>query len=280
MDPYKYQHQILTSLIFFTSFYFIALLYYVGAGRRGTGDWCFEDGFITFRDIAQLYLRALSHNFKGRVLTIVSDCSYSGCWVRDCMEFLDEQGVQPCGHKAREKGILIKVFASCKSNATPTKYRFLARGTSNVEGTGLLTFKISKKLFHTQTTDSVNSSILICNSTTIDQQCTLPPGLTWSKWEETRHNCSTLSPKSNKKSLVETTRLKPLQVSRRFYKTPTKYRFLVHGTNSVEDTELLTFKISKELFHTQTTDCIPPGLTWSKWEETRHNRSTLSPKVE
>ena len=87
----------------------------------GTGDWCFEDGFITFRDIAQLYLRA-SHNFKGRVLTIVSDCSYSGFWVRDCMEFLDELGVQPCGHKAREKGILIKVCASCKSNEVPTTY--------------------------------------------------------------------------------------------------------------------------------------------------------------
>ena len=47
------------------------ILHYIGAGRRGTGDWCFEDGFITFRDIAQLYLRA-SYNFKGYVLTIVS----------------------------------------------------------------------------------------------------------------------------------------------------------------------------------------------------------------
>ena len=75
-----------------TFFFILVLLHYIGAGRRGTGDWCFEDGFITFRDIAQLYLRA-SHNFKGRVLAIVSDCSYSGCWVRECMEFLDEQGV-------------------------------------------------------------------------------------------------------------------------------------------------------------------------------------------
>ena len=57
-------------------FNYTVLIYYIGAGRRGTGDWCFEDGFITFRDIAQLYLRA-SHNFKGRVLTIVSDCSYT-----------------------------------------------------------------------------------------------------------------------------------------------------------------------------------------------------------
>ena len=39
------------------------------------------------------------------------------------MEFLDEQGVQPCGHKAREKGMIIKVFTSCKSEI-PTEYRY------------------------------------------------------------------------------------------------------------------------------------------------------------
>ena len=98
-------------------------LFYIGAGRKNTGDWCFKDGFITFNDIAQLYLQA-SSNMKGRVLSIVSDCSYSGCWVRNCMEFLDEQGVQPCGHKARERGMLIKMFASCKSNEIPTVFRY------------------------------------------------------------------------------------------------------------------------------------------------------------
>ena len=166
----------------------LAVLYYIGAGRRHTGDWCFEDGFITFRDIAQLYLRA-SHNFKGRVLTIVSDCSYSGCWVRDCMEFLDEQGVQPCGHKAREKGMIIKVYASCKLNEIPTEYCYSVNGTNN-KRTGSLTFKISKQLLETQKTDCIDSSHLHCNGQTIDEPCTLPPGLTWRRSEEMKRKPS------------------------------------------------------------------------------------------
>ena len=47
---------------------------YFGPGKRSTGDWCFEDGFITFRDIAELYIK----HFRGRVLSIHSDCSYAG----------------------------------------------------------------------------------------------------------------------------------------------------------------------------------------------------------
>ena len=153
--------------------YYPVVLYYIGAGRRGTGDWCFEDGFITFRDISQLYLGA-SHNFKGRILTIVTDCSYSGCWVRDCMEFLDEQGIQPCGHKAREKGMIIKVYASCKSNERPTEYHYIMNGTRNVANTGVMRCMTSKLL-----TDCIDSSHLYCNSKTIDDPCTLPPDLTW-----------------------------------------------------------------------------------------------------
>ena len=170
-----------TLLIFFVPLATLtALVYYIGAGRRSTGDWCFEDGFITFRDIAQLYLRA-SHNFKGRVLTIVSDCSYSGCWVRDCMEFLDEQGVQPCGHKAREKGILIKVVTSCKSNEIPTEYCYSISGIYNETNTGMMAFWISKQLLDTQKMASIDSSLLKCNSKTIDEPCTLQHGYTWWK---------------------------------------------------------------------------------------------------
>ena len=190
-----YRHE--ASCIVLTDFYYLVIinpnyqflllvvLYYIGAGRRGTGDWCFEDGFITFRDIAQLYLRA-SHNFKGRVLTIVSDCSYSGCWVRDCMQFLDEQGVQPCGHKAREKGMVINVFASCKSNEIPTEYSFSVSGIDNDENTGEMGFWPSQQLLETQTTHHLNSSHLNCNTKTINKPCTLPPGLTWRILEEMR----------------------------------------------------------------------------------------------
>ena len=163
--------------------YPLVVLHYIGAGRRGTGDWCFEDGFITFRDIAQLYLKA-SHNFKGRVLTINSDCSYSGCWVRDCMEFLDEQGVKPCGHKAREKGMIIKILASCKSKEIPTEFRYSVDGMRNDKSTEAVIFIMSKQLSETQTTACIDSSHINCNSRSIGEPCTLPPGLTWRRLEE------------------------------------------------------------------------------------------------
>ena len=147
------------------------------------GDWCFEDGFITFRDIADLYLRA-SSNFKGHILAVISDCSYSGCWVKNCMEFMDEQGVQPCGHKAREKGMLIKLFTSCQSNEIPTEYRYSVSGAFNDKNTGMISFYLSKQLLEAQKTDSVNSSRIHCNGKTIDEPCTLRPDYTWTKRRE------------------------------------------------------------------------------------------------
>ena len=106
------------------------------------------------------------------------------------MEFLDEQGVQPCGHKARDKGILIKVFASCKSNEIPTEYYFCVGGIENDEGTGVMVLKTSKQLLETQTTDCIDSSHLTCDSKTIDEPCTLPPDLTWMKLEEIKKKSS------------------------------------------------------------------------------------------
>ena len=38
-------------------FYSTAVIHYYGSGRRNTGDWCFGDGCITFRDIASLYMK-------------------------------------------------------------------------------------------------------------------------------------------------------------------------------------------------------------------------------
>ena len=142
--------------------------------------WCFEDGFITFRDIAQLYLRA-NHNFKSRVLTIVTDCSYSGCWVRDCMEFLDEQGVQPCGHKAREKGMIIKVFTSSQSTEIPTEYCFCASGLSNDKDRRMLMFHSIRRQLKTQKMDYVDSSKLRCGSATIYEPCTMSRDYIWKK---------------------------------------------------------------------------------------------------
>ena len=106
---------------------FTVVIHYIGHGKRGTGDWCFEDGFITFRELANLYLQ----QFRGHVMTLVNDCSHSGSWVRECMSFLDEQKVGPCGHSAKDKQILIKVFSSCLSSQVPRKLSFSIHGCKN-----------------------------------------------------------------------------------------------------------------------------------------------------
>ena len=84
------------------------MLYYLGNSEKGTGNWCFKDGTISFQDI---FNRKKSLR---KLLTIVSDCSYSGQWVRECAKTLDSLGIPPCGHRAREKRALVKVFASCQ----------------------------------------------------------------------------------------------------------------------------------------------------------------------
>ena len=95
------------------------------------------------------------------------------------MEFLDEQGIQPCGHKAREKGMIIKILASCKYNEIPTEYCHSMSGMGNDKSTGAVIFMMSKQLSETQTTACIDSSHINCDSRSIAEPCTLPPGLTW-----------------------------------------------------------------------------------------------------
>jgi len=85
----------------------------MGHSEEGTGNWCFKDGTISFQEIFDLYM---THS-PGKLLRIISDCCYSGNWVHRCAETLDNKlGILPCGHKARERGVLIKVSASSKNN--------------------------------------------------------------------------------------------------------------------------------------------------------------------
>ena len=99
------------------------------------------------------------------------------------MEFLDEQGVQPCGHKAREKGVLIKVYASCLPTQVPTQYHFSVHGAANDKNSGHMFSYTSKLLSDTQHTYSVNSSIIRCsNHSHIEAVCMLQSDFTWQKW--------------------------------------------------------------------------------------------------
>jgi hypothetical protein len=75
-----------------------------------TGNWCFKDGLITLESILDLY----KEHFRGRMLTLVCDCCYSGQWVHRCIEMMNNLGIGACGHKARDAGFLVKIFTSCR----------------------------------------------------------------------------------------------------------------------------------------------------------------------
>ena len=85
---------------------------YIGNSEKGTGNWCFKDGTIRFQEIFNIYRRHPSV----KCLEIISDCSYSGQWVRECAKALDSLHIPPCGHRARENGAMIRVLASCQHN--------------------------------------------------------------------------------------------------------------------------------------------------------------------
>ena len=87
-----------------------AVIQYLGHSEKGTGNWCFKDGTISFQEIFNLYRKFCA----GKLLSLVSDCCYSGHWVRECAKTLDSLRIPPCGHRARENGALVKVFASCQ----------------------------------------------------------------------------------------------------------------------------------------------------------------------
>ena len=123
-------------------------------------------------------------HFRGRVLTIVSDCSYSGSWVGEAMKFLDEQGVGPCGHVAKEKGILIAVYSSCQSHEIPTKLAFSTHSIRNDKNTGDVAFGVGLRCVKShdgQHPCGINSTQVRCKNK-IDQPCTMAPGSTWEKW--------------------------------------------------------------------------------------------------
>ena len=143
-----------------------------------TGDWCFDDSFITFRDIAELYM----NHFSGRILAIHGDCSYAGQWLKQLQAFLDEQGVQPCGHSVRDKGILIKVFTSCQSNEVPYRHMYSIRANGNDKNTSKGFIKKSGfEVAHAQHIQWIDSTNTRCKNKSIDEPCTLKPGYTWYK---------------------------------------------------------------------------------------------------
>ena len=155
------------------------IIYYCGNGKRNTGDWCFSDGFVTFDDITTLY----NSFFKGQVLTIVTDCSYSGNWVKACSQYLDEQGVQPCGHSAKDKGIFLKVYASCKPTEVAATLCFSVQAAHNDKNKGIMSYYLGEKIKETQHSFGLDFTRIRCGKK-FEEPCALSPKYTWHTWNE------------------------------------------------------------------------------------------------
>lgn len=158
---------------------YAVVIYYAGHGRKNTGDWCFKDGYITFGDIIELY----NTHFKKRVLTIVTDCSYSGKWVKWCSQYLEEQRVRPCGHSARDKGILLKVYASSRSWEMAATPCFSVLAADSDKNKGHMMYFINKQLREEQKAHGVDFAAVTCDKN-IDEPCALSPEYTWHKKNE------------------------------------------------------------------------------------------------
>ena len=154
------------------------MIHYYGSGRRNTGDWCFRDGYITFRDIASLYMK----HSRGRVLTLVPDCHSSGHWVSECAKFLDEQGVRACGHSAMEKGTLLKVYAACGTGQDTAELCYTTRAME-LEDDGYVYHWISKELSTQQKTLGVNFTWMRCGKRE-EEECSIASDSTWSTARE------------------------------------------------------------------------------------------------
>ena len=120
--------------------------------------------------------------FKGKILGVTCNCSYGGSWVKACAEFLDEHGVQPCGHSAKANGILISVKSLCKDTEIPYHLLGSIRAYTNDKNTGALGswghgWEVAKDQ-HIQTT---RTTTIRCENKSIDAQCTLGPEATWAK---------------------------------------------------------------------------------------------------
>ena len=126
---------------------------------------------ISFEDIFALYM----DHFRGKGLSLVCDCSYSGSWVEQCAKKLDEIGIPSCGHHTREQGILIKVFCSCKDDQMATMLVFCEEGTY-VKNNSSLIVRDRAKLSENQQSIGENFTEIRCRK---EEECEVQAHHTW-----------------------------------------------------------------------------------------------------
>ena len=91
-------------------------------------------------------------------------------------EFLDEQGVKPCGHSATEKGILLKVLASCETGQDAAELCYTTRAME-LRDDGYVYHRTGTKLTAQQKTAGVNFTRVRCKK---EDECGISSDSTWS----------------------------------------------------------------------------------------------------
>ena len=113
-------------------------------------------------------------HFRGKRLTLVCDCSYSGQWVVDAVNKMDEIGIPSCGHHAREHGILLKVFTSCSPKEEASMLAYSESITIKKEK-NIMTFP-GNRLESGQTPNYADFRVIRCSKQAdpceIDSTCT------------------------------------------------------------------------------------------------------------
>ena len=153
------------------------MIWYTGCSQRGTGNWYFKDGCITFQDIFRLYM----NHFRGKMLTLVCDCNYSGQWVRECAKELDALGIPPCGHHCKENEIQIKVMCSSEGEQQAATLSYVDDAVKIRNGN--IWFSTWKETRSGRVTAARGDFTMLCCGRKEDAKCEIEPSYGW-KWEE------------------------------------------------------------------------------------------------
>ena len=102
-----------------------------------------------------------------------------------CTEFLDEHGVQPCGHSGRATNLLLTLMPSCLPHQIPHSLLFSARGMTNDKNNG----RIDSGGDYAEVAEDqhvplmISTTCIVCrDGATFEDPCSLPDDYTWHKW--------------------------------------------------------------------------------------------------
>ena len=117
-------------------------------------------------------------HFKGKPLTIISDCSYSGNWINDCAKRLDEMNVPSCGHHTREHGLLFKIYTSCQPSEEATALCYINEAVEYSEADKAVILWYGKTLTSGQKTMWTDFRTIRCGKQA-DESCEADSDCTW-----------------------------------------------------------------------------------------------------